>query len=74
MVIRDKRNEMVRFGSIKCGDVFTVHGEGIYMKTEATCCDDNGYYENTVNLADGNLRYWEDSKMVRLIKCELVID
>lgn len=73
MVIKNKRKEMVRFESIKCGDVFEFC-EDIYMKIETTYCDDNGYYENAVDLSDGSLHYLKDDNMVHVIKCELVIE
>lgn len=74
MIINNKRNEMVKFDSIKEGDVFILYGEDIYMKIEGTYCDDNGDFDNAVNLANGTLYYFEKDKMIQPIKCELVID
>ena len=74
MIINNKRNKMVKFDSIKNGDVFILYDEDIYMKIEGTYCDDNGDFDNAVNLANGVLYYFEKDKMVQLIKCELVID
>ena len=74
MIIKDKRNdEEVAFESIECGTVFTIHG-GFYMKIENTYYDDNGYYENSVYLEDGSLHYYDDKNMVKVVRCELVID
>lgn len=74
MIIKNKRNAMVEFGSIKNGDVFILHGEEICIKIESTFCDDDGYYENTVKLANGDLCYCKDNIMVQPVQCELVID
>lgn len=73
MIIKNKRKEMVRFDNIRCGEVFEYSGD-IYMRIETTYCDDNGYYENAVDLADGSLHYFKDDNMLHVIKCELVID
>lgn len=76
MIINNKRNEMVKFDSIKNGDVFILYeeDEDIYMKIEGTYCNDNGDFDNAVNLANGTLYYFEYDKMVQPIKCELIID
>ena len=74
MIIKNKRNEMARFDSINEGDVFIIYNEDICMKTETTYCDENGDYENAVNLANGNLSYIRNDTMVKVIKCELIID
>ena len=64
---------MVKFDSIKEGDVFALYGEDIYMKIEGTYCDDNGDFDNAVNLENGTLCYLKGDKMIQPIKCELVI-
>ena len=74
MKINNKRNKIVSFGSIKEGEVFIMHNEDICMRTESTYCDNNGDYENAVNLANGNLIFCSDNLMVCPIKCELVIE
>ena len=74
MVIKNNRNNMVNFGSIENGNVFILYGEDVYMKIESTYCDDNGDYENSVNLARGTLHYFNNDIMVQPVKCELVID
>lgn len=74
MKIKNKRIEKVRFDSIEEGEVFTVQGSEIYMKTESTYCNDNGDYENAVNLANGTFSYFDNDCYITVVKCELVID
>lgn len=77
MKIKNSRNAMVTFGSIKEGDVFLFsgsYGDVVCMKTETTYGDDNGYYDNAVCLRNGSLLYFEDDKMVIPVQCELVIE
>ena len=73
MKIKNKRNDKLRFDCIKEGEVFSTSGEGFYMKIESTFDNDNGDYENAVNLKDGSLTYCRNELMVNLIECELVI-
>lgn len=75
MIIKNKRNVHVEFGTIKQGEVFTCYDdEDFYMRTETTYCNDNGDYDNAVNLANGNMTYFNDNVMVKIIKCELIIE
>ena len=74
MKINDKRKVKVEFGDIKPGAVFSYCDGDYYMKTETTYGDDNGNYDNTVNLETGELLFFKDSTVINLIKCELTIE
>ena len=73
MVINNKRNEMVRFDSIKEGEVFILYGEDVCIKIEAV---EDSYAEvyHAVKLANGELIVCNNDLMVCKVKCELVIE
>ena len=73
MIIKNNRNNMVEFATLKCGDVFIHYGEDVCMKI-AFVKNEIGIYFNIVNLANGTLDCCNDDTMVQPIKCELVID
>lgn len=73
MVINNKRNKMVKFDSIKEGEVFILYGEDICIKIEAV---EDSWAEvyNAVKLANGELFYCKNDLLVCKVKCELVIE
>ena len=73
MVIKNKRDEMVKFDFIKEGEVFILYGEDICMKIESV---DDTYCNiyNMVKLVDGTLDCCSGDTMVQPIKCELIIE
>lgn len=72
MNIIDKRKKCIFFGSIKEGDVFIKDGN-FYMKTETTYCDDNGDFDNVVDLNCGCLSYIESDVLVLTVDVDLII-
>ena len=60
------------FNSIKEGEVFIKDGD-FYMKTDSTYCDDNGDYDNAVDLKCGSLTYFESDVLVLPVEVDLII-
>lgn len=73
MVINNKRDEMVRFDSIKEGEVFILYGEDICMKIQ-TVEDSYAEVYNAVKLANGELTTCNNDLSVCRVKCELTIE
>lgn len=64
-------NNVLRFGELKAGDVFTVPMSNIPMiKTEVMSLKDN----NAVLLNNGRVEYFNDSDEVISKRAKLVID
>lgn len=64
-------NNILKFGELKTGDVFTVPMSNIPMiKTEVMSLKDN----NAVLLNNGHFEYFDDSDEVILKRAKLVID
>lgn len=73
MEIIDKRKKSVSFETVKCGEIFEVD-ECLFMKTDSSYCDDNGDYDNAVNLEVGGLSYFEYDDLVLPVNCKLVLE
>lgn len=64
-------NNMLKFGELKTGDVFTIPMSNIPMiKTEVMSLKDN----NAVLLTNGHLEYFGDNDEVISKRAKLVID
>lgn len=64
-------NNILKFGELKTGDVFTIPMSNIPMiKTEVMSLKDN----NAVLLNNGHFEYFDDSDEVILKRAKLVID
>lgn len=73
MIIR-KHIKTVRFGDIKPGTVFVAVGaQTIMMKTVLSHMTEDGDCTNAVDLADGNMEYYDNDTNVHLPDCELTI-
>lgn len=73
MEIIDKRKSPIKFETVKQGEVFEFNGY-FYMKTSSSYCDDNGDYDNAVNLESGELNYFEGNDIVMPVKCKLIAE
>ena len=70
----NRKAEQVKFEDLHLGDCFE-HANDLYLKTENTYDDINGYVEyNCVMLADGALAYFEESDLVKSVNAKIVIE
>ena len=73
MEIIDKRRSSIEFENLKYGEVFEFNGY-FYIKTTASYCDEDGDYDNAVNIENGELKYFKDNDIVMPVKCKLIIE
>ena len=73
MEIIDKRKKSVKFETVKHGEIFEYDGY-FFMRTCSSYCDENGDYDNAVNLENGDLTYFEDNHIIMPVNCKLVLE
>lgn len=73
MKVVDNRKKAVEFGYIKHGEVFEYNGS-FFMRTESTYCNDNGDYENYVNIENGALGFLDDDVLVMPVNSKIIIE
>lgn len=68
MIIEYNYDNMERFSDIGCGDVFEYNNT-FYMKIEIP-----KNLNNALDLDDGHVLFFDDSKWVKPVDCKLVIN
>lgn len=70
----NRKAKEVKFEDLHLGDCFE-HASDLYLKTENTYDDINGYVNyNCVMLADGALAYFDDTDWVKNVSAKIVVE